>query len=200
MAVLQLRGFVTHNLGPLDLDIPAGSCVTLAGPSGCGKTLLLRAIADLDPHGGEALLDGISQLEMSAPEWRRRVGMLPAESHWWRERIGEHMAGNPGDLLRSLGLPDDSLDWEVSRTSSGERQRLALVRLLSRSPRALLLDEPTANLDRHSGQLVESLIREHCRHTGTPVLWIGHDPEQRRRIGDRGWLISGSGLEEERWS
>jgi ABC-type iron transport system FetAB ATPase subunit len=200
MPVLLLSHFASRNLEPLDLEIPAGGCVTLAGPSGCGKTLLLRAIADLDPHGGEAFLDELAQSSVPAPEWRHRVGMLPAESHWWHERIGEHMTDAPADLLQALALPDDCLSWEVSRTSSGERQRLALVRLLSRSPQALLLDEPTANLDRNSGRLVEETILAYRRRTAAPVLWISHDPEQRCRVGEQSWLIRNGRLEAETWS
>lgn len=57
MAYFQLIQFKSRGLEPIDLSIDAGQCVTLAGPSGCGKSLLLRAIADLDPHEGEACIE-----------------------------------------------------------------------------------------------------------------------------------------------
>ena len=55
MATLQLEQFASRGLQPVDLQLAAGHCMTLTGPSGCGKSLLLRAIADLDPHSGDAL-------------------------------------------------------------------------------------------------------------------------------------------------
>jgi ABC-type multidrug transport system ATPase subunit len=91
-----------------------------------------------------------------APDWRRRVGLLPAESGWWADRVGAHFittndarnpATTPTPILARLGFEPDVLDWDVQRLSSGERQRLGLARLLLNRPEVLLLDEATANLD-----------------------------------------------------
>ena len=89
------------------------------------------------------------------------------------------------NLLRELGFADESvLQWNVSRLSSGEKQRLALVRLLSRSPEALLLDEPTANLDSTSVSLVENVIDNYRKEYSVPVIWVAHDQSQLKRVSD----------------
>jgi ABC-type iron transport system FetAB ATPase subunit len=196
MPSLELESLHTHHLGPVNLHLEA-DCTTLTGPSGSGKTLLLRAIADLDPHRGQVRLDGTAQSELPGPQWRRRVGYLPAEAHWWEERVGAHFGPEASALLQAVGFGTEVLEWEVSRLSSGERQRLALARLLVLEPQALLLDEPTANLDPENRQRVEALIADFARRTGALVLWVTHDPEQRRRVGSRHFRIDGSTLVEE---
>jgi ABC-type iron transport system FetAB ATPase subunit len=184
---LNVRNLETLHLGPFTFEVAAGKCLALSGPSGSGKTLLLRALADLDPHQGAIDLDGAPQAECSGPEWRRRVGFLPAESHWWASRVGDHFRGDADDLrdgLARFGLDPSCLDWQVDRLSSGERQRLALLRLLDIGPRALLLDEPTANLDSDSARAVEERITEYQRENDAAVVWVSHDAGQRERVAD----------------
>jgi putative ABC transport system ATP-binding protein len=176
-------------LREVDLRVRTGECVSLAGPSGCGKSTLLRAIADLLPHAGEVWLGDLEYRSLSGPEWRRKVGLLPPDNLWWHDRVEEHFdaAGRAraAAWLSALGLPEEALSWPVTRLSSGERQRLALLRLLARGPRVLLLDEPTANLDPRSTALVEALAADYRHATPAAVLWVGHDPEQRRRVASR---------------
>jgi ABC-type iron transport system FetAB ATPase subunit len=200
LARLLLEKFESFALDPLDLELKAAECVTLAGPSGSGKSLLLRAIADLDPHGGDAMINGQHQSELPAPRWRSLVGLLPAESHWWEDRVGDHFPDPDIRTLQQLGFDDSVLGWEVARLSSGERQRLSLARLLCGRPQALLLDEPTANLDQLSVRSVERLIAAYRQQTGAAVLWVSHDPEQRPRVGSRGFLIRNRRLELEPWT
>ena len=189
MSGLSLKGFGTTLLDPFDLELAAGECVTLSGPSGSGKSRLLRAIADLDPHAGEAWCDGDRQQALSGPAWRRRVALLPAESAWWSERVRDHFEQLDATLLERLKLPAAAPEWEVSRLSSGERQRLALLRLLSTQPQVLLLDEPTANLDHHNIERVEALILSWRREQGTAVLWVTHDTTQQQRVSERSLRI-----------
>ena len=189
MSGLSLRDFSTPLLDPFDLELAPGECLTLSGPSGSGKSRLLRAIADLDPHLGEARCNGIRQQDVSGPAWRRRVALLPAESAWWSERVGDHFERLDSATLALLKLPPETADWQVSRLSSGERQRLALLRVLCVAPEVLLLDEPTANLDQSNIERVESLIARWRQDHGTAVLWVSHDASQRQRVSDRSLRI-----------
>ncbi|WP_455383973.1 ABC transporter ATP-binding protein [Acidihalobacter prosperus] len=181
LEVVRLSGSVFHDAS---LSLGAGECVALAGPSGSGKTVLLRAIADLDPNEGDVLLDGEPRRRFPPSAWRRALALVPAEPAWWGVRVGEHFPEGSDPDLSVLGLPPDALDWEVARCSSGERQRLALLRALTLEPRVLLLDEPTANLDVQSRARVEELVDRFCDHGGA-VLWVTHDPEQALRVAGR---------------
>jgi len=180
--MLQITGLRTPLIGPMDLTVAAGECVAILGPSGSGKSLLLRAIADLDPGEGTVRLGDRDRNGMPAPDWRRLVGLVPAESGWWADRVADHFLPGPdvAPLLEAVGLPE-ALGWEVARLSTGERQRLALARALAVGPQALLLDEPTAALDADATTRVERLIAER-RADGVPVLLVTHDPAQARRL------------------
>lgn len=196
MTMLRLEDFAPHLLAPCNLTIGTGETITLTGPSGSGKSLFLRAVADLDPHQGEAWLDDRPARDFSPPDWRRQVAYLPAESHWWSKRVGDHFATEDTALVEALGLPAAVFDWTVSRLSSGERQRLATARMLSVQPRVLLLDEVTANLDKHNAQRVEQMIHDYQTAVGAPALWVSHDPEQRDRVGRRHLVIHEQRIEE----
>jgi ABC-type iron transport system FetAB ATPase subunit len=187
MSILDIQQIIINSLSPLDLSIGGGECVCLSGASGSGKSLLLRAIADLDPHQGEALLDGQACQSMTPTAWRRQVGLLQAESQWWASTVAEHMttAKVPDSWLQRLGLGKDICQRKVAELSTGERQRLALLRLLANQPKALLLDEPTASLDPESTAAMEALIQEYREQYQVPVLWVSHQPEQIKRVASR---------------
>jgi len=195
----RTKGLLIENLryqqiGPLSLCVKTGECVGVIGPSGVGKTLFLRAVADMDPHEGRAFLDDRASTDLTGPEWRRRVGYLPSESAWWFESVGEHLNGVAPEWLRDLGFEEDVLDWRVSRLSSGERQRLALIRLLANKPRALLLDEPTANLDADNIDKAESFLTAYRQRRHPPVIWVSHDADQLARVADRRFRLLSDGL------
>lgn len=197
---LSVEAVRTLHVGPASFDVDTGSCTALWGPSGSGKSLLLRALADLDPHEGEVRIAGDAQSAMSGPRWRQRVGYLPTESHWWARTVREHFPEEPDvDFaaleFSALGFEPDVLEWDVVRMSSGERQRLALLRLLARAPEALLLDEPTANLDNESRARVEALVQRYREEHDAPVLWVGHDPEQRTRVASAALQINAGRIE-----
>jgi len=199
MAYFQLTRFKSRGLEPIDLSVDAGECITLGGPSGCGKSLLLRAIADLDPHEGEATIEQCIQSQAPPPKWRRQAGLLSAESHWWADKVYDHLPVSDPELMAALGFSEATNEWEISRLSSGERQRLALIRLLLGKPKLLLLDEPTANLDQASIGRVESLIMAYLKNSRSAALWVSHDPKQRERVGDRGFQIESGILVPEIW-
>lgn len=183
--LLRVEGLTTPQLAEISADLECGQCLALHGPSGAGKSLLLRAIVDLDPNSGEVLLDDQPRSATPPALWRRQLGYLPAETHWWGELVREHCAAWDPHLLERLGFPAEVLDWEVRRLSSGERARLGLARMLALKPRVLLLDEPTANLDPTGRDRVEQLVRDYLEQEGACCIWVSHDAGQRRRIGDR---------------
>ena len=185
MADLRLQALRTAQLEPVSLEIPAGLCLALHGPSGAGKTLLLRAIVDLDPNQGEVWLGDLARSGVAAPRWRRRCVYVAAESHWWADTVRPHARTWSNDLLLQLGFEPSVLDWDIARLSSGEKQRLALARALSLSPGALLLDEPTANLDKSNTAKVEAIVAARRARDEIPILWVSHDLDQRQRIGQR---------------
>ena len=184
-------------IGPVSFGVDAGECLCLSGPSGTGKSLLLRAIADLDPHEGEAWLDGTSCDAVAPALWRRRVGLLPPDSSWWLPRAIDHFHDSQPLPLDTLGLDPGLLREPVARLSSGERQRLALLRLLANTPRVLLLDEPTANLDPASARLVEAVITAYRQERQAAVIWVSHDPAQIARVANRHLRVQGSELREQ---
>jgi len=154
---------------------------------------MLRAVADLDPHHGKVFLDDVECNDISPGQWRCMIGLLPAESQWWYETVGEHFGNSDMTLLSDLGFGKDILDHQVIHLSSGERQRLGLIRLLCNQPHALLLDEPTASLDSENTRRVERLIHEFRMQHQAPVIWVSHDSRQIERISDRHFqLIDGN--------
>ncbi len=194
MIRLQLEKFMIPVLDPVDLTVAAGQWIGLQGPSGSGKTMLLRAIADLDPHGGRALLDGTACDRIQPALWRRQVAYLAAESAWWFDQVGPHLEGVPYKWLKLLGFEDEVMGWSVRRLSSGERQRLALLRMLANRPKVLLLDEPTANLDQASMEAVESLLADYAKGCQAAAIWVSHDPNQLQRVCGTIYTISGGRL------
>jgi UDP-glucose/iron transport system ATP-binding protein len=96
-----------------------------------------------------------------------------------------HFSRMDEPLLAELGFDRDVMTADVHRLSSGERQRLALLRLLMGQPRVLLLDEPTASLDPPNARRVESLLARYREVWDAAILWVSHDPLQVRRVAQR---------------
>jgi len=184
--LLDVQGLSGAYFAPVSLQLVAGEVLCLFGVSGSGKSQFLRALVDLELHQGAVFLHGVEQQHMAAPLWRRKVAYLPAESGWWAARVGEHFATSPSaDELASLGLDVAILAREVDGISSGERQRLGLLRLLVQQPQVILLDEPSANLDPESTLKMEQVVRAYVLETQAAAIWVSHDPLQRARIADR---------------
>jgi ABC-type lipoprotein export system ATPase subunit len=192
---LVLAGVGVGPLRGVSLEVAPGEIVCISGESGSGKTRLLRAIADLDAHEGEVAIGADRCRSVAAHCWRGWVMLVPAESSWWGDTVIEHFLDPVPGSLEAFGMRDEALGWQVSRLSSGEKQRLAVLRALSHQPRALLLDEPTANLDPELTRQVESWLREHVRRERLPVIWVAHDRPQIERVGDRHFTIHADRLE-----
>ncbi|MDB5956522.1 ABC transporter ATP-binding protein [Ramlibacter sp.] len=181
--MLEIREMRRLHVGPVSLRLGSGSCVSIEGASGSGKSVLLRMVADLDPHEGDCFLDGHACTATSAPAWRRMVTYVPADSGWWHERVGDHFARTADlpQLLAAVGMDAAAAAWPVARLSTGERQRLALLRALHPGNRVLLLDEPTSGLDEQSRSQVEQLLRQ-LLDQGTAILLVTHDGALAQRM------------------
>ena len=194
MAELHLKNLSFLERGPYNLALQPGKILAISGESGAGKSLLLRAIADLEEHDGEMTLNGRSYLEFAGAEWRRKVMFLPAESHWWQEKVRDHLLHEPGaELLADIGFAPEVLDWEISRLSSGEKQRLAILRMLLHRPSVLLLDEPTASLDQKNIGKIEAMLKKYIAENQASAIWVSHDPAQIERVSDRHLKILAGG-------
>jgi len=173
---LRVVGLRREGLGPLDVAVGAGKCLAISGRSGVGKSLLLRMIADLDPHDGEAWLDGFARSRLSGPQWRRQVIYCAADSGWWHDIVGSHFAPVPPLALAArLGLASGIFAQAVRLCSTGERQRLSLLRALVLEPRVLLLDEPTSALDVSVQAEILNLLVDIRAQRHLTCMLVSHD-------------------------
>ena len=186
--------------------IPDGECFTIIGPSGQGKSTLLRLIAMLDtPSSGEIRIDGIVASSHTPLEIKRKLGMVFQQPVAFKESVYENIAIG----LKFRGFRKDTIQERISAMleqigllgyeerkaltlSGGEMQRVSLARVLVTEPDILLLDEPTANLDPISVQVIESLIASYHKE-GHTVMLSTHDLYQGQRLCDRiGAMMNGT--------
>lgn len=176
----------------VDLDIGAGQSVAITGPSGTGKTSLLLLLAGLErPAAGTVTLEGrrLDTLSRDAlADLRRdRVGivfqsfhLLPSLTALDNVALPLQIAGRRDALalarerLAEVGLAH-RLEHHPSQLSGGEQQRVAIARALVHRPRLLLADEPTGNLDDHTGEQVRELLFALHRGSGTTLVLVTHD-------------------------
>ena len=184
--MFEVRGLRRLMLENVAFSVADGEIVAIVGESGSGKTVLLRALADLDPNEATVYCDGASRDSMDAPAWRRLVTYVASEPAWWRTRIDQHFkdAAAASAAAARLGIDSKTFGRSVALASTGERQRLALVRALEHQPRVLLLDEPTSALDPISKNKIESILGE-VAATGVSILIVTHDADQAARVADR---------------
>ena len=188
--------------GPYALELAAGECCGINGASGIGKSQFLRAVADVLPHEGECTLENRPCFSMEPQDWRKNVALVPAESFWWYDTVGPHFGVESikdpyfCHLTERLGFSLDVLKWQISRLSTGERQRLSLIRTLITKPKVLLLDEPTSGLDKRMAAEVENIVAACCANNESSCLWVSHDLEQLARISDRCFQLSREALVE----
>jgi ABC-type multidrug transport system fused ATPase/permease subunit len=184
----------------IDLRVAAGTVTAVVGPSGSGKSTLLRTIVRLDePAAGRVLIDGEDAAALDPCLLRRRVGfvaqapvMLPGDV---RANLAYGLDAPSGleDALRATGLDPAFLERPAAELSGGEAARVAIARALVRDPRALLLDEPTAALDRAAADGIERLVRDLAAH-GLAILIVTHDEAQAARIADRALRLGGGAV------
>ncbi len=198
--LLQVSELTFLENGPYSFDVSPNELVGLTGPSGIGKTQLLRAMVETIAFHGKIFLEGIPSKDFVSPEWRKKVSLVPAEAVWWHDTVAEHFsgAGTRGELigiLHNLGFGEEVLSWKISRLSTGERQRLALVRAILPQPMILLLDEPCSALDAESVSRVEQLVASYNTEPNRAIIWVSHDLEQLQRVADSCYIVEKKSLQ-----
>ena len=197
----QQAGAPLPVLRGLSLKIAPGEIVALVGPSGAGKSTLLHLAGLLErPDGGAVLLNGIDCSRMSDLERtearRSSIGfvyqfhyLLPEFSALENIALPQMIAGSSrraarGRSLELLGLVGlkARAEHRPARLSGGEQQRVAILRALANTPRLLLGDEPTGNLDHRTADEVTAVLIDLVRRTGLAALIATHNLELARRM------------------
>ncbi len=211
----QLGNEPVQALDHVDLNIAAGEYLSVMGPSGSGKSTLLNMLGLLDtPDSGRYWLNDVEMTtlgeEARAAERNRRIGFVFQAYHLIdrlsaRENIELPLvlSGTPpaerrprvDELLQRLSL-DRHADHLPNQLSGGQRQRVAIARAVIRKPALLLADEPTGNLDSHSGQDVIELLEE-LNDEGITLVMVTHDAHMGRRARRRLWMQDGLLLKDE---
>ena len=188
----------------VSLEIMPGEAFSLLGASGCGKTTLLRLIAGLERlDGGRIEIDGVDVSD--APPYARPVNMMfqayalfPHMSVEQNVAFGLRQEGMPrerrrervAEMLKLVEL-EDFARRRPHQLSGGQQQRVALARALARAPKALLLDEPLAALDRKLRERTQFELMRIQERTGVAFLIVTHDQEEAMALSDRIAVMDG---------
>lgn len=195
-------------LDGIDARIQKGEFVALLGPSGCGKTTLLRLTAGFEvPDTGSVTLDGqvLAGPGTFVPPEDRNIGIVFQSYALWPHKT---VAGNVAYPLEVRRLPvaerrrrvAEALDVTgltafadraPAQLSGGQRQRVALARCLVADPRAVLLDEPLANLDLALRAAMQEAFAAFHRRTGATMLYVTHDQTEALAFADRVAVMQG---------
>ncbi|WP_100402528.1 ABC transporter ATP-binding protein [Bacillus sp. FJAT-42315] len=187
-------------LRQMTAEIPKGVILTLVGPSGSGKsTLLSLCNLMLTPDQGEVFIDGKEVRDWNVNKLRKYVGlafqtptMLPGtveDNLMLAARLHQVELQDSGKRLEYVGLPTSLLTRNAAELSGGQKQRVALARTLVNPTSILLLDEVTSALDVSAAREIEQLIVNIQKQEKKTVLWVTHDLEQAKRVGDVTWLL-----------
>lgn len=182
-------------LEDITLEIYMGHIYTIIGPSGAGKSTLIKLINRLiDPTEGKILIDGNDIMNYDIIQLRRRIGMVFQQPYLFEGTVEDNIKYGPmlkgkKDIdveyyLKIVGLDKSYSKKKVDDLSGGEAQRISIARTLANEPEVLLLDEPTSALDPTSTQVIEELVMDLKNKLNLTFIWITHNMEQAKRVGD----------------
>lgn len=200
----------TRALNGVSIEIRTGEFVAIMGRSGSGKSTFLHQLGLLDtPTAGKIFIDNNSILELSDDEktsYRlRNLGYIFQEYALIAELTALENVYLPAfalgcnhdgykkrgeELLKIVGL-SDRLDHYPNELSGGEQQRVAIARALINKPKILFADEPCANLDTTSSEIVLKLFQKLNREYGQTIVMVTHEPEDRKYVNKVIWLKDG---------
>ncbi len=198
-----------HALRALNLSVKAGEYLSIMGPSGSGKSTLLNIIGLLDrPSEGVYRLDGVDTTELGDEQQarvrREKIGfvfqafhLIPRLSAAENVELPLMLSGlepharkaRVNETLEALGLTPRA-HHRPDQLSGGQRQRVAIARATVTRPAVLLADEPTGNLDRHSGGEVVQILEE-LNQGGITLIVVTHDPSLGERAARRIHMVDG---------
>ena len=194
----------------IDFTLQPGEMVAVVGASGAGKSTLLHILGTLDlPTTGQVLIDGVDVTRLADAELagfrNRSIGFVFQFHHLLPEFTALENTMMPAliqrvpfgqaerrarAVLTEVGLAERTTH-KPGELSGGEQQRVALARALVLEPALLLADEPTGNLDTHTGEQVHELLYDISRARGTTMLIVTHNPQLAKRMPRRLHMIDG---------
>jgi putative ABC transport system ATP-binding protein len=203
-----------HVLKGIDLDVEGGQSVGIVGPSGSGKSTLLMVLGGLEQaDSGEVMVAGESLTNKNEDELAkfrgRNIGIVFQSFHLIPNMTALENVAVPLELagikdafekatseLKAVGL-GERLTHYPGQMSGGEQQRVAIARALAPSPKLLVADEPTGNLDKKTGDQIADLLFAKQKERGTTLLLVTHDPKLAERCERTIRVSSGRILGEE---
>ena len=214
MPSLAIKGVVVNfgavnALKNIDLEVEAGSFVTLLGPSGCGKTTLLNVISGfLKPSQGQVFIDD-QDVTNAPPEVRDTAMCFQSYALFPHLSVADNIAFGPrqskvdrvdvqtrvDNLLSQMGLAPHK-DKLPNALSGGQQQRVALARALAVAPGVVLFDEPLSNLDAKLRDQVRTEIRALQRSVGFTAVYVTHDQAEALAMSDKVFLLNKGVIEQ----
>ena len=193
------KGFFTHALDNVNLEIMQGEALTVVGPSGCGKSTLLYLLAGINsPCQGKIFFEGerLEDLNRKAVLILQDYGLFPWKTVAENVSLGlilnkkenglskAEIKSKTDEILALLNIAAEAEKFPT-QLSGGQRQRVAIARALIMDPDVLLMDEPFSALDAVTKENLKNLIQSICRKRNLTLVFVTHNIDEAVKLGDR---------------